>query len=199
MKKQNLKRPLIEWGLLFTVAAVVYFSGWHTEFIGRIQQGMLFSGFFNSSVEQKKRTEPSNTETPEADYSLQVRNREGKLVKMEDLKGKVIFLNFWATWCPPCIAEMPGIDALSQNMEKEKVVFLMVSLDKSFEKAKAFRNRKNFSFDVHELAGDLPGMYQSQAIPTTFVISAEGKLVFSHKGMADYNTQEFQEFLMEQQ
>ena len=117
---------------------------------------------------------------------------------MEELRGKVIFINLWATWCPPCIAEMPAIDELSKKMG-EQVVFLIVSMDENFKKAKDFRKRKEFSFDVYELAGSLPEMYYSQSIPSTYVISAGGKLVFTKKGMADYNTPKFQEFLNKQQ
>lgn len=193
------KRPLIEWGLLLSTFAILYVGGWHTEVIGKVQQGVLYTGLFNPSVENAEATSEKDTQVPpEADFSLELRNQEGELVKMEDLRGKVIFLNFWATWCPPCVAEMPGIDALSKKVNKEEVVFLMVSLDEDFKKAKAFQKRKGFSFDVHELTGTLPRMYYSQAIPTTYVISGDGKLVFSHKGMADYNTAEFQEFLLDQ-
>lgn len=199
MKKfKPFKKALIEWGLMLTAFAVIYFSGWHTELIGRVQQGFLFSGLFDPSVEQEIRTVNDFNKNPDASFSLRLRNQEGEPVDMEELRGKVIFINFWATWCPPCIAEMPSIDELSKKMKGEEVVFLMVSLDKTFSKAKTFHERKGFSFDVHELETDLPKMYYSQSIPATFVVSADGKLVYSKKGMADYSTTKFQEFLKEQ-
>ena len=199
IKSGQVKKAFMEWGLILGAFALIYYSGWHTEIMGRVQQGFLFSGLFDPTVEQETRTTKETGGRPDASFSLKLRNQEGELVNMEDLRGKVIFINLWATWCPPCIAEMPSIDELSKKMKGEDVVFLMVSLDENFKKAQAFHKRKGFSFDVHELAGDLPQMYRSQSIPATFVVSANGKLVFSKKGMADYNTAEFQEFLKEQQ
>lgn len=196
MKMKKINRSFLEWGVVLLIGGIVYLGGWHTELIGRAQQGLLFSGLFNPSPEKESASEEN--EQPEADYTLELRNQKGELVKMEDLKGKVIFLNLWATWCPPCVAEMPGIDALASKLEDKEVVFLMLSLDKDFGKAKAFRERKNFSFDVHQLESNLPQMYYSQSIPTTYVISADGKLVYSHKGMADYDTKKFKEFLLSQ-
>lgn len=194
---RKINRSILEWGLVLLIGGIVYMGGWHTELLGRAQQGLLFSGLFNPAPEEGPISEEK--EYPQADFSLKLRNQKGELVEMEALKGKVIFLNLWATWCPPCVAEMPGIDALASKLEGEEVVFLMLSLDKDFQKAKDFRKRKDFGFDVHQLAGDLPQMYYSQSIPTTFVISADGKLVYTHKGMADYDTKRFKEFLLSQQ
>lgn len=199
MKNQALKKTVIEWGLILSAMAVLYFNGWHTEVIGKVQQGILFSGLFDASAGKGTDANRNPKKGPEADFSLKLRNQEGQAVNLEEFRGKVVFINFWATWCPPCIAEMPSIDELSKKINENEVIFLMVSLDENFNKAKIFHKRKGFSFDVHELAGDLPKMYYSQSIPATFVISGDGKLVYSKKGMADYNTPEFQQFLKDQQ
>ena len=113
---------------------------------------------------------------------------------MEDYRGKVIFINFWATWCPPCIAEMPSINSMYKDIDKDKVEVLMVSFDRSFEKAISYRDSKSFDFEVYALAGPMPRMYESNSIPTTFVIDSKGNLVFTHKGMADYNRKDFKDF-----
>ena len=199
MTKKSKRRNLIEWGVMLAVFGIIYAGGWHTELIGKVQEGLLLSGLMKPSLETEEAKVAEIARNPEADFDLQLRDQNGELLEMEDLRGKVIFLNLWATWCPPCIAEMPGIDKLAGKMEEEQVVFLMVSLDKNFEKAKDFRQRKDFSFDVYEPVGSMPEMYYSQSIPTTYVISADGELVFTHKGMAEYNTEEFQEFLKSQQ
>lgn len=193
-KNSGYKRFLLEWGIMLAAAFLLYISGLHTEVIGKVQQGFLLSGIIRPNVEEAANVE--ERKNPQADFSLSLRNQQGEQVAMEDLRGKVIFLNLWATWCPPCIAEMPGIDALARKIKDEEVVFLMLSLDQDFEKARAFHKRKAFSFDVYEVNGKLPKMYYSQSIPTTFVISAKGELVLTHTGMADYNTKEFEEFLL---
>lgn len=193
-KNSTYKKLLLEWGVMLAAAFLLYVSGLHTEVIGKVQQGLLLSGIMRPDVEETVPAE--ERKNPAADFSLSLRNQKGEKVEMEDLRGKVIFLNLWATWCPPCIAEMPGIDALAKKIDDKEVVFLMLSLDQDFEKARAFHKRKGYSFDVYEVEGKLPKMYYSQSIPTTFVISGDGELVLTHTGMADYNTKEFQEFLL---
>jgi len=75
------------------------------------------------------------------------------------------------------------------------VAFVMVSLDQDFEAAKAFNKRKGYQLPIYAPANNLPIMYQSSSIPTTFVIDAKGNLVLTHKGMADYNAADFKDFL----
>lgn len=136
----------------------------------------------------------SESATLAADFSLRLRDVNGKVTSLDALRGKPIFLNFWATWCPPCIAEMPSINKLHKKLGNE-VAFVIVSVDNEFETAKSFIDRKGYDFPIYTLAGKLPQMYQSSSIPTTFVIDSKGHLVMMHKGMADYGDEEFLEFL----
>jgi thiol-disulfide isomerase/thioredoxin len=190
---KKLKKNSIEYGVFFGIVAALFVTGLHTEVFGFLQRGMLKTGILKPNIEESTNA-PSG---PMADFSMNLINSQGEKVSMEDHKGQVIFMNIWATWCPPCIAEMPGINNLYHKMreEDEDVVFLMISVDDDFEKAKRFNTRRGFGFDVYALDGNLPGMYHSQSIPTTFVINAKGELVLTHKGMANYDTREFQNFL----
>lgn len=189
---KKLKKSLIEYGLFFGIILTLFLTGLHTEVFGFIQRGMLKTGILKPNVETMNENKPSG---PVADFDLKLINSKGERVNMADYRGKVIFMNIWATWCPPCIAEMPGINSLHNKLNDEDVVFLMISVDDDFEKAKRFNQRRGFDFDVFALDGYLPKMYHSQSIPTTFVINANGELVLTHKGMANYDTKEFQEFL----
>jgi thiol-disulfide isomerase/thioredoxin len=190
---KKLKKSLIEYGVFFGILFGLFMTGLHTEVFGFLQRGLLKTGILKPKFESGSTTEPSG---PMADFNLRLINSKGEPVKMEDYKGKVIFINIWATWCPPCIAEMPGINNLYQKIIDEDIVFLMISVDDDFEKAKRFNSRRGFVFDVYALDGNLPRMYHSQSIPTTFVINARGELVMTHKGMANYDTREFQDFLI---
>ncbi len=78
-----------------------------------------------------------------------------------------------------------------------EVAFVMVSLDDDFETAKAFNSRKGFDLPIYTLQSHRPAMYQSTTVPTTYVISADGQLMMTHKGMANYNTSKFKKFLEE--
>lgn len=191
---KNMKKQLIEYGVFGTLLLTLFLTGLHTEVFGFIQRGVLETGIMNPNLEEKAASEGATT-NPKADFSLRLVNSKGEKVNMEQFRGKVIFINLWATWCPPCIAEMPGINDLYKEVKEEDVVFLMLSVDDNFEKAKRFKEKKGFDFEVYRVEGDIPQMYYSQSIPTTFVIDANGGLALTQTGMADYNTPEFKEFL----
>src|SRR4051812_49264251 len=71
--------------------------------------------------------EPETARTEEPfDYNFTVKDLNGKVVNMSDLKGKVIFLNLWATWCGPCVAEMPSIQSLYEKADKDKIAFVIL-------------------------------------------------------------------------
>ena len=195
-KKTSLKKNLLEYGIIFAIFGALYLTGLHTEVLGFLQRGILATGLMNPDLEKKEDltfSDPSN-----ADFNLKLIDSKGKRVAMENFKGKVIFMNVWATWCPPCVAEMPGINKLYNEVDKEKVAFIMLSVDEDFQKAIDFRERKGFDFEVYQLNGHLPAQYQTPSIPSTFVIDANGKLVMTHLGLGNYDTNKFKEFLKEQ-
>ena len=199
-KKKSTKKTLIEYGIIAAVALVLYATGLHTEVIGFAQRGLLATGLLTPNIENVSQTnsdenEPSTASAPTpADFNLTLMNENGKTISLEEFKGKVIFMNMWATWCLPCIAEMPNINKLHKEMGNE-VAFVMVSLDEDFETAKAFNKRKGYNFSIYTLQSNRPTMYQSSTVPTTFVINAKGELVLTHKGMANYNTSKFKKLL----
>lgn len=184
---KKIKREIIEWIVFLGVIGGIYFSGWHTEVIGTIQRGVLATGIFTP--------DPETDKAKPASYDLILQDKDGKLVHLDQWKGKPIFLNFWATWCPPCIAEMPDINALYTEMG-DSAHFALISLDDDPQKALEFVDRKGFDFPVYFLKSSLPQVYSSQSIPTTFVISSDGNIVVSNRGMAKYNTRKFREFLL---
>ncbi len=194
---KKTKKILVEYGIIIAIFGGLYFSGLHTEVLGFLQRGILASGIMDPKLEKDK--DPAgNNSYPVADFSMNLMNSKRQRIAMEDLRGKVIFLNIWATWCPPCIAEMPGINKLYQDVDKDKVVFILLSVDQDFQKAVDFNNKKGYDFEIYEAAGGIPQMFLTQSIPTTYVIDAEGKLVLTHMGMGDYDTKDFKEFLIDQ-
>lgn len=195
--KKKTRKSLIEYGVIIAIFGGLYFTGLHTEVLGFLQRGVLATGIMDPDLDKEKDL-AVNENYPKADFSLNLINSKGENVSMEELRGKVIFMNIWATWCPPCVAEMPGINKLYQDVDKEKVAFIMLSVDQDFQKAIDYNNRKGYEFEVYEAAGGLPQMYHSQSIPTTYVIDASGNLVLTHMGMGDYDTKDFKEFLKKQ-
>lgn len=193
---KKLKKYFIEYGIFAAVILGLYFSGLHTEVIGFTQRGLLATGVMNPDVEQNEgdRELKENPVTP-ADFNMILINSKGDKVTMEQYRGKVIFINIWATWCPPCVAEMPNINEMYKDIDKDNIEVLMISFDQKFEKAIQFKERKKFDFEVYKILGKIPQMYNTNSLPTTYIIDSNGNLVFTHMGMADYNRQDFKNFL----
>lgn len=197
---KKTKKSLIEYGIIAIVAITLYATGLHTEVIGFVQRGLLSTGIMNPNVE--KITEARNNElesgkltaTTKAELNFKLIDKDGAVISLESMVGKVIFLNIWATWCAPCIAEMPSIDRLHEEMGNE-IAFVILSVDDDFEKAKAFDLRKGYNLPIYSLLNTMPAMYNSSTIPTTYIIDAKGNLVLTHSGMADYNSTKFKTFL----
>lgn len=188
-KKKTLRRELIEWSAIIGIFALLFFTGLHTTVIGSIQRIVLYTGIL------QPKTLPESS-TP-ASYAFTLQNEKGELIHMDGFRNKVVFINIWATWCPPCIAEMPDIQSLYNRMKEDNisVEFIMLSVDEDPEKAFAFSKKRGYTFPVYTSTGKMPDVYQSSAIPTTFVISPEGYIVARREGMAKYNTKKFRQFL----
>ena len=107
---------------------------------------------------------------------------DGTSVSLADLKGKVVVINFWATWCPPCREEMPQIETLWQSYQKaEDTVFLIASVDQDKNLVKPYIADNQYTFPVY-YAGLAAQTYQVMSIPTTFVIDKKGMVQFVHVG-----------------
>ncbi len=175
---------------MLAIFGTLYATGLHTEVIGGLQRILLWTGIITPE------TELDASEIVSASYNLPLLTLDEETFRFSEFKGKTIFLNFWATWCPPCIAEMPNIQALYESIDDDNIVFVMVSLDEDKDKARAFLERKEFTMPVYFLNGRKPGVYDSSVVPTTYIISPEGKVVAKRMGMANYNTDTFKNFLL---
>lgn len=119
----------------------------------------------------------------------------GSRLDLSTFKGKKLFLNLWATWCPPCRAEMPSIQQLYNTTDRQTSVFVMLSLDEDFQSAKFYRSQENFSFPIYAPAQNLPDLLNVRGIPATFIFDENGKLIHQKEGTANYDTDEYRELL----
>jgi thiol-disulfide isomerase/thioredoxin len=131
--------------------------------------------------------------TPQTLPSFQLTSVAGKTINLADLKGKKVFVNLWATWCPPCRAEIPFIEKLSKKTSN--VVYVMLSLDQSFALAKAYVEANKMSLPVYYPAGNLPDMFNTEGIPATFIFNENGELIKANMGAENYDTQEYVDLL----
>lgn len=113
---------------------------------------------------------------------------EGNPIRLADYKGKKVLLNFWATWCRPCIEEMPALLQAEAILKDDNYVFLLAS-DQSIDKIKAFKEKKGFEFTYLKFNGAMSD-FQIDALPTTFIYNEEGKSVHRIDGATIWNDPE---------
>jgi thiol-disulfide isomerase/thioredoxin len=154
------------------------------------QSAVMKTGFIDAKSETDAKPEVFN-------YNFTVKDLKGAVINMEELKGKFVFLNLWATWCGPCRVEMPSIEALYGTLDKDKIVFVMLSLDtpENFNKVVKYVDDKDFTFPVYVVDKGLTKQLQVPSIPTTFIIGKDGNIKRKEVGAANYDTPKFKEFL----
>ncbi|MGA2409342.1 MAG: TlpA disulfide reductase family protein [Candidatus Binataceae bacterium] len=133
-----------------------------------------------------------------ADFSLPA--LDGQMIALSSLRGKVVFLNVWATWCPPCREEMPAIEALYEKFKDDKnFVVLAVSQDSDGIAPVASYVKKNgFKFDVLlDPENKVGEAYDVSGIPETFIIDQRGRIVAHHVGPYDWANPEIRDALQE--
>ncbi len=113
--------------------------------------------------------------------------------KLEDFKGKIILINFWASWCPPCRAEMPVFQKLYDDY-REKVSFIFVTDDQP-DKVVKYMSEFNYHLPVYFLRSVPTQTFNIHSLPTTFVINRKGEIQVNKKGAANWNSKEFRERL----
>lgn len=118
------------------------------------------------------------------DYNWQLLDETGQTFVFNDAKGKVVVINFWATWCPPCIAEMPSLEKL-YNAYNDEVVFLLVS-DEKQDVISKFKEKHGYQFKVYSALTAFPKEFEVTSIPRTFVIDKNGHIVIDKTGAANW-------------
>lgn len=113
--------------------------------------------------------------------------------RLSEFKGKTVFMNFWATWCPPCIAEMPYILELAEEAPDD-VVFLLVTSEKP-ERVEPFLKSKDWTVPVFYLSYYPATELAFKSLPTTFIINPEGKVIHKSEGMKQWNGKDARKLL----
>lgn len=123
------------------------------------------------------------------DFSLQ--DADGRTVSFSSFKGKVILLNFWATWCPPCKAEMPSMNRLYNSLKKRGLEIIAVSSDLSLSNITDFLAKNRVDFPVlHDEKKTVTLQYKVFSMPTTLLIDRSGAIVEKFYGEYDWTEPE---------
>lgn len=127
-------------------------------------------------------------------YSLLMEDMNGNQRNLNEAHGEVILINFWATWCPPCIAEMPDFQELYADYG-DKVRFYFITQDKKVL-IDNFENKRNYGLPYYRMMNTNPELDYRQ-LPTTYLISRSGKIVLEKTGVAKWNSDSFRKKLDE--
>ncbi len=129
---------------------------------------------------------PAGAEKTKApDFSL--KDLSGRNFSLSSLKGKVVILNFWATWCPSCVSEMPSLNKLYNEMKSRGVEVVAVSSDRSVGEVNDYLNKKGFGFQIiMDDARSVSRLYKVFSLPTTFLIDRNGFIAEKFFGAYDW-------------
>ncbi|MGN6247252.1 MAG: TlpA family protein disulfide reductase [Ginsengibacter sp.] len=166
--------------------AVILFFLFNAGAKSWLLQRIMSTGLFNAKI---KTEQTANNDSPAPSFSVTGSN--GKIITADSLKGKVVLINFWASWCPPCRAEMPSLNKLYNDLKNDDhFVFLFINEDEHIENARNFISKNNYSIPLY-FRLNVPTEIFSGTLPTTLVLNKQGKVVLKHEGMASYDSESF--------
>ncbi len=180
--KKNLSTILI-----LAVFALLLFNPGAKAFV---LKAFMLTGVFNAGT--AKDPARSNSKA----IPLVFADSNGTRINTAELRGKVLFINFWATWCPPCIAEMGSINALYNKLKADpQFIFILVDADSDLPAAAAFMKKHGYDLPVYRVTGPVPENLYGGSLPTTIIIDAKGVMVQRHEGIANYDTRSMESFM----
>ncbi|MFP4560738.1 MAG: TlpA family protein disulfide reductase [Thiohalorhabdus sp.] len=137
---------------------------------------------------------------PEAP-KIELQDLDGESRSLDDLRGKVVLVNFWATWCPPCREEMPSMQRLYEDLEDRDFEILAVNVGEQESTVFSFTQGEletEITFPILlDSGGELIEQYPVQGLPTTFLVDREGRLAYKAMGGRDMAQPEFKEYILE--
>jgi thiol-disulfide isomerase/thioredoxin len=187
---QQKEKKIFSFSNIITILLVVFAISMFVfpEVKATVLQGLMKTGFFSPSINA---SEHKNNEA-EQNWNVQFINSKGEMIDGNALKGKVVFINIWATWCPPCIAEMPSVQQFYNNFkDNSNIIFLLVDADNNLNRSEKFMSKKGYNLPVYVAPEGLPDEWFSGSLPTTLILDKKGNIIFHHKGMANYNDSNF--------
>jgi peroxiredoxin len=123
---------------------------------------------------------------------------DGRRMSLKDVRGKIVLLNFWTTWCEACIREMPALDQLYLDFQNDALALLAVNLRESPAKVEAFRNTHRINFPILlDRTGEMSDAYGVLAIPATLILDREGMTIGKTTGARDWTSAPARRFIHE--
>ena len=120
---------------------------------------------------------------------IQLKDVFGNLVRLSDFRGKIVFLNFWATWCPTCVIEMPAMEKLHRRLKDRDFVMVAINMQEPDDQVKTFFEKMKLSFtSLLDSDGEVAAGFAVHALPTTFVLDKKGRIVGAAIGPREWDS-----------
>lgn len=132
--------------------------------------------------------------TASADWNLKLWNLDGTPFDPFVFRGKIVFLNFWATWCGPCRREMPAIQRLFEKVKADGIVFAMISEEPNVQ-VRRFVTSGAYTPPFLHMSEKPPEVFRTTTLPKTFIVAPDGRIAFSHVGAANWDDESTLTFL----
>jgi peroxiredoxin len=180
MKKISFKTVLLS--IILVAAAGVAFNLFYSKYAAAgFQQQELNRLYGNAGILRI----PHVTRPVE----IQLKDVYGNTVRLSDFRGKVVFLNFWATWCAACVVEMPSMEKLHRRLKDKDFVMIAINAQESNVQVKTFFEKLKLSFAaLLDSNGEVATGFAVNALPTTFVLDKEGRIVGAAIGPREWNS-----------
>lgn len=120
------------------------------------------------------------------DYNWKLKNLDGEFYDFNETQGRVVLVNFWATWCPPCIAELPSLSALYEDY-KQRVEFIFITNEDS-DKVTSYLDKNDINIPVFHSLTVVPKMLETTSIPRTLLIDKDGTIIIDKTGAANWGS-----------
>ncbi len=151
----------------------------NNTFLIRAFYGCLFCVLFIIANSVSAYDDLTRVEKSPDGLAFALQDMDGKVHKLSDYKGKTLIINFWASWCPPCRAEMPSMERAWQQIKDENIVMLAINVGEDEDTVFTFLGDFPVTFTILlDKSGEITESWPIRGLPTTFVISPQGKLVY---------------------
>jgi thiol-disulfide isomerase/thioredoxin len=188
--KNNSRKTDMKNIILSAIALLLMVSGCQSNYKSHSQND-------SKAIEDNEVQEVRNVEEQNS-FNASFKNINGETVSVSDLRGKVVIMNFWATWCPPCIAEMPSLQKLHEDLQSEKdIVFMAIEVDQNIDKAAKFMAKNKYSLPLYTVDSDLPEELHTNSIPMTVILAKNGDIVGKQVGMMDFKSEKLKQGLID--
>ena len=189
----NKKPPANKWQYFrrnaFTILTVIFVGLMFLSPDAKsfVLRQLMATGLFNASMDKE------NTDTaPQTITDFHFADENGNIQNTSSLRGKVVFINFWASWCPPCRAEFPSVETLyTRFIDNPDVFFLTINEDNDLATGRMYLDKEKYSVPIYQSHGNVPVELYAGTLPTTIVLDKNGEIRYHHSGFANYGANEF--------